>query len=331
MMGEISFAWPPVLLLLAVIPLMAWAEKRGKKGSAALRLSNASGVAHTSPSLKVRLRPLLPLLRYLGFAALIIALARPQRHHVQEYIESEGIDIVLALDVSGSMLAEDLKPNRLEAAKDVALRFVDARPADRIGLVIFSGESFSQCPATIDHRAVREALMQLRIGLLEDGTAIGDGLATAVDRVRSGGKSRIVVLMTDGVNNREHVSPGTALDIAKTFGVKVYTIGIGTMGEALYPDQTPFGVEKRMVPVQIDEPLLKRIAAETKGKYFRATDNASLQAIYSDIDRLEKRKIESTVEEQNFELYGPLALTALICLVAELLLRLTILKSIRPE
>ncbi len=312
-------AQPEALLLLLLLPLLWWIRWSNEKKRPVMRLSTAAAFRNVRPTLRVRMEKWLPYLRSLALVALILALARPQEHNVTEYIESEGIDIVLAMDVSGSMLAEDLKPNRLEAAKQVAAEFVQMRPADRIGLVIFSGESLTQCPPTMDRNALLQSLEVLRAGgMLQDGTAIGDGLATAVDRVRSGGKSKVIVLMTDGVNNREHISPNTALQIAKTFGVRVYTIGIGTTGTAMVSIQTPFGIEKIAQPVQIDEPLLQGIALGTGGKYFRATDNQSLQAIYSDIDQLEKQKIETTREERTKEWAWPFLWAALGLLAVEL-------------
>ncbi len=327
--GDWRLAHPEALLLLLLLPVLWWVRRGKGKTGPALRLSTTAAFRNVAPSLRVRVEKGLPLLFSMALVALIIALARPQEHHVSEYIESEGIDIVLAVDVSGSMLAEDLKPNRLEAAKQVAAEFIQMRPADRIGLVIFSGESFTQVPATMDRNALLQSLDALRAGgMLTDGTAIGDGLATAVDRVRSGGKSKVIVLMTDGVNNREHISPGTALEIAKTFGVRVYTIGIGTTGTALVSVQTPFGVEKIQQPVQIDEPLLRQIAAGTGGRYFRATDNQSLSAIYGDIDQLEKQKIETTTEERTKEWAWPFLIAAGVLLVLEMGLRWGWLRSV---
>jgi Ca-activated chloride channel family protein len=270
------------------------------------------------------------LLRALAMLALVAALARPQRKFVHQVIKSEGIDIVLALDVSGSMLAEDLKPNRIDAAREVAMTFVDARPADRIGLVVFSGESFTQVPVTPDHAMLRTQIAELRSGMLRDGTAIGSGLATAVDRLRTvPGESRIVILLTDGVNNAGNIDPMTALAIAKTYRVRVYTIGVGTNGQAPFPINTPFGPSRTMVPVEIDEALLKRIANETGGKYFRATNNTTLEGIYAEINRLEKRSVETSTYQRRVELFYPFALAALICLALELLLRATVFRGVR--
>lgn len=300
-----------------------------KEDSPAIRLTTLSGLGTIKPTWRVRFRPMLFVLRIVALVTLIIALARPQSSNVSESIDSEGIDIVLSVDVSGSMLAEDLKPNRIEAAKKVAADFIDQRPTDRIGLVIFSGESFTQCPITIDHNVLKEQLSQIKSGVLVDGTAIGMGLATGVDRLRNAtGKSRVLILLTDGVNNTGLIDPSTALEIAKAYKVRVYTIGVGTEGEAPYPTPTPYGIQKQMMPVQIDEPLLKKISVETGGEYYRATNNKSLAGIYQKIDKLEKTKVEISSYKQYSELFFPLACIALVCLGLELLLRYTVFRSI---
>jgi Ca-activated chloride channel family protein len=269
------------------------------------------------------------LLRSIAFVALVVALARPQSSNISESVDSDGIDIVLSIDVSGSMMAEDLKPNRIEAAKKVAIDFVDKRANDRIGLVIFSGESFTQCPITIDHNIVKEQIDAMKSGMLQDGTAIGMGLATAVDRLRnSKAKSKIIILLTDGVNNTGLIDPSTALEIAKAYKLRVYCIGVGTRGEAPYPVQTPMGIQKQMVPVEIDEALLKNISTQTGGKYFRATSNNSLSSIYKEIDQLEKSKVEVSSFKHFTDLFLPFALIALLCLALEMLLRYTVFRSI---
>lgn len=327
---HISFAHPLYFGLLLLIPFMLWWQQRTrKKANAAMRLTTLSGIAFVKPTWRVSFRPVLTVMRVIALVALIIALARPQSSNVTENIDSEGVDIVLSVDVSGSMLAEDLKPNRIEAAKKVAMNFVDQRPTDRLGLVIFSGESFTQCPITIDHNVLKEQISQVKSGVLVDGTAIGMGLATGVDRLRyAKGKSRILILLTDGVNNTGLIDPMTALEIAKSYKVRVYTIGVGTEGQAPFPVQTPFGIQKQMVPVQIDEPLLRKIATETGGKYFRAVNNRSLDAIYKEIDTLEKTKIEISSYKHYAELFFPFALIAVICLVLEMVLRYTVFRSI---
>ena len=260
---HLSFAHPYYFGLLLLIPFMIWWQRRAGRRTAnpALRLTTLQGIQRIKPSFRVRFRPVLFVLRVIALVALAIALARPRSGNVTESIDSEGIDIVISLDVSGSMLAEDFKPNRIEAAKDVALNFIDQRPTDRIGLVIFAGESFTQCPITIDHNVLKEQVSQVKSGVLVDGTSIGMGLATAVDRLRnSKAKSRVVILLTDGVNNTGLIDPNTALEIAKAYKIRVYTIGIGTQGQAPYPVQTPFGTQTQMMPVQIDEPLLRGCA-----------------------------------------------------------------------
>jgi len=326
----ISFAHPYYFALLLLIPVMIWWQLRSKKkDNPAMRLTTLSALANVKPSWRVRFRPVLFALRIVAVVALIVALARPQSSNVTESVDSEGIDIVLSVDVSGSMLAEDLKPNRIEAAKKVAMDFIDQRPTDRIGLVIFSGESFSQCPITIDHNVLKEQLSQVKSGMLVDGTAIGMGLATGVDRLRNAtGKSRVLILLTDGVNNTGLIDPSTALEIAKAYKVRVYTVGVGTEGQAVYPVQTPYGTQKQMMPVQIDEPLLKKIATETGGKYYRATNNKSLTAVYNEIDQLEKTKIEVSSYKHYSELFFPFALLAISALLLEMLLRYTVFKSI---
>lgn len=327
---HLSFAQPYFFALLLLIPLMIWWQWRSRKSAQpSLRLTSTSGIRQTPRSLRVQLRPLLSVLRYITVAMLTIALARPQSSNTTESVESEGIDIVLSLDVSGSMLAEDLKPNRIEAAKSVAADFIDKRPGDRIGLVIFSGESFTQCPITIDHNILKEQLAGVKSGLLADGTAIGMGLATAVDRLRnSTAKSKVIILLTDGVNNKGLIDPQTALEIAKAYKARVYSIGIGTRGEAPYPVQTPMGVQRQMVPVEIDEALMQHIASQTGGKYFRATSNSSLAAIYKEIDKMEKTKIEMSSFKHYTDLFFPFALVALLCIALEMLLRYTLFKSI---
>ena len=327
---HLSFAHPAFFALLLLIPFMIWWQLRSKKeDNPALRLTTLAGIDPAQAGGKARFRPVLFVLRIIALAALAVALARPQSTNTTENIDSEGIDMVLAMDVSGSMIAEDFKPNRIEAAKAVALKFVDQRPTDRIGLVIFSGESFTMCPITIDHNVLKEQLSQIKNGMIVDGTSIGMGLATAVDRLRNAkGKSKVIILMTDGVNNMGLIDPTTALEIAKAYKVRVYTIGIGTNGQAVIPVQTPMGIQKQMMPVEIDEPLLKKIATETGGKYFRATGNQSLTGIYNDIDKLEKTRVDITSYKHYTELFFPFALIALVCLALELLLRYTVFRSI---
>ncbi len=327
---HLSFAYPYYFGLLLLVPLLIWWGYRQRRNATAFRLTTIGGLSTLAPSLRIRLRPVLTVLRVVALVALTIALARPQSTNVTETIDSEGIDIMLAVDVSGSMLAEDFKPNRIEAAKKVAADFIDQRPTDRIGLVIFSGESFTQCPVTIDHAVLKEQLAGIESGVLVDGTAIGDGLATAVDRLRNTkGKSRIIILLTDGVNNKGKIGPDLALEVAKTYKVRVYTIGVGTIGQAPYPQPMPGGaMQKIMMPVQIDEPLLRKVAKETGGNYYRATNNSSLEGIYKEIDKLEKTKLEMSSYKHYSELFFPFALIAVISLALEVLLRNTLYRSI---
>lgn len=327
---NMSFAHPWFFGLFILIPFMIWWQySKKKKDNPSIRVTTVAGIKEVKPTWRVRLRPAMFWLRMLSLSMLIVALARPQSSSTSESIDSEGIDIVMSVDVSGSMLAEDLKPNRIEAAKDVATEFVNERPTDRIGLVIFAGESFTQVPITIDHNVLKEQISKIKSGVLVDGTAIGMGLATGVDRLRSSkAKSRVLILLTDGVNNTGLIDPSTALEIAKRFKVRVYTIGIGSKGQAPYPVQTPFGTQKQMMPVKIDEALLQKIATETGGKYYRATSNKSLRSIYNEIDQLEKTKIEVSSYKRYAELFFPFALLAILFLVLEMVLRYTVFKSI---
>lgn len=327
---HIVLAQPYFLLLLLLLPLLLWFFiRQDRQRSVVFRISTTGGIRHIKQSWRVKWRPVLTVLRSIAFVTFVIALARPQKTNVSETIDSEGIDIVLSIDISGSMLAEDFKPNRLEAAKDNAIKFIDARATDRIGLVIFSGESFTQCPITIDHAVLKEQLRQIESGMLRDGTAIGDGLATAVDRLRDAkGKSRVVILLTDGVNNQGKVGPELALEIAKAYKVRVYTIGVGTEGEALSPVPTPFGMKKQMVPVQIDEALLKKIAKETGGQYYRATGNSRLETIYKEIDKLEKTSVEVNAFKHYAELFYWWAFAGVLALIIELVLQYTVFRRL---
>lgn len=275
------------------------------------------------------MRHLLFVLQVLAIFFLVVALARPQSSNNWQTYTSEGIDIVLALDISGSMLARDFTPDRLEAAKEVATKFILERPQDKIGLVIFAGESFTQCPLTTDQAVLVNLMREVQSGMIEDGTAIGLGLANAVNRLKdSPAKSKVVILLTDGVNNRGAIAPLTAAELAKAYGIRVYTIGVGTYGEAPYPVQTPFGVELRNVPVEIDEEVLQQIAHLTDGKYFRATDNNKLKQIYQEIDQLEKSKIEVKHFSKKEEQYFIFGLVGLFLLITQALLRYTLLRKI---
>lgn len=326
----VTFANPGFLFLLLLIPgLVVWYFFRRKKQSAVLTLSSLESVATAGRNFKLLVNESLFFIRLIALALLIVALARPQTSLSRQDISVEGIDLVIALDVSGSMLAMDFKPDRLGAAKEVAMEFIDARPNDRIGLVIFSGETFTQCPLTTDHSVLKNLFRDIKSGMIEDGTALGDGLATAVNRLReSKAVSKVIILLTDGVNNMGSLDPRSAAEIAKLFGVRIYTIGIGTYGEAPYPVQTPFGIQTQMVPVKIDEALLKEIAKMTNGKYYRATSNAKLRAIYQEIDKLEKSKIDVTEFRKKKEEFLPLLYLGLFLLILELGARFLYVRNI---
>lgn len=263
------------------------------------------------------------LLRTLALVMIIIAIARPRSSEQMEKVDTEGIDIVLAMDVSTSMLARDFAPDRINAAKDIAIEFISQRPSDRMGIVVFAGESFTQCPLTTDRATLINLMKEVNTDLLEDGTAIGNGLATAVARMKdSDAKSRVVILLTDGVNNCGEIAPETAAEIAKTYGVRVYTIGVGANGTAPYPVMTPWGVQMQNVKVEIDEKLLSEVAATTGGRYFRATDNTKLAEIYAEINKMEKARTTIDSFPVYKELFGTYALIALAALLLEFLLKL---------
>ena len=321
------FEYPKALFLLAVPLLLIlhyiWMELSGRRPH--MRVSTSAPWLSAGPSVLGWLRHIPFALRITAISLIIIALARPRSSTETEKIDTEGIDIVFAMDVSTSMLARDFEPDRINAAKDIAIEFIAQRPSDRMGIVVFAGESYTQCPLTTDRATLINLMKDVQTDLIEDGTAIGNGLATAVARMKdSDAKSRVIILLTDGVNNRGEIAPATAAEIAKTFGVRVYTIGIGTRGEAPYPVMTQWGVELRKIPVEIDEELLKSIAETTGGRYFRATDNTKLSEIYSEINQMEK--VRTTVDSFPVykELFGKYALWALICLLLELALRLLI-------
>jgi Ca-activated chloride channel family protein len=268
-------------------------------------------------------------IRMIAISILILALARPQTNLNRQDISIEGIDIVLATDISSTMLSEDLKPNRLEAAKEVGIEFISSRSDDRIGLVVFSGESYTQCPLTSDHGMLINLFKAVDFGLIDDGTAIGDGLATAINRLKeSKAKSKVIVLLTDGINNTGSIDPQSAAEMAELYGIRIYTIGAGTYGTAMAPVQTQFGRQYQRVEVQIDEDLLKKISALTNGKYFRATDKKKLEEVYKEIDLLEKSKIDVTEFSRKKEEFLPFVLLALILLGVEFMLRYIVLKLI---
>ncbi len=330
MFENIEFANPKLLWLLLLVPLLVlWYILRHKKQEAAVSFSDLKGMAKLPKTWKAYLRHLLFALKMAALALLIVALARPQSSSTNSTSNIEGIDIVMAMDVSGSMLARDLKPDRLTAAKNVASDFVKGRPSDRMGLVIFSGETFTQVPLTTDHGVMLNMLGEMKNGLIDDGTAIGDGLATAVSRLKdSEAISKVVILLTDGLNNAGSVDPYTAAEMAKIFGVRVYTIGVGTYGTAPYPVQTPFGTQIQQVKVEIDEKLLTQMANMTGGKYFRANNNKKLDEVYQEIDKLERSKIEVTEFRRLHEEFYPLVAWALALLLLEFLLRKTIFRTL---
>ncbi|HUX95499.1 MAG TPA: VWA domain-containing protein [Bacteroidales bacterium] len=329
-MKEITFAEPVFLYLLLIVPaIIVFYFLKQHKTNASLRMPGLSQFNESKLTFRHYLRHILFGFRVLAVGLLIIVLARPQTTDKFQNVTTEGIDIVLALDISGSMLARDFKPDRLEASKDVATEFISGRPYDRIGLVVFSGESFTQCPLTTDHAVLINLLRDIESGMIEDGTAIGNGLATAVNRIKdSNAKSRVIILLTDGVNNRGEIAPATAADIAKTFGIRVYTIGVGTQGMAPYPVQTPFGLQYQNMPVEIDEDILKGISDVTGGMYFRATDNNKLIQVYNEIDKLEKSKIDVRQFSRKDEKFFIPALIAFILVALEIFIRNTVFRNL---
>ena len=325
------FASPYYLWLLTLlVPMIGYYVWRTLQGGAAIRISSVAGVVRAPRTVRYYLRHLPFVLRAAAFALLVVALARPQDVEQNVRTNTEGIDIMLAIDVSGSMLARDFKPDRITAAKEVAGSFIADRYGDRIGLVAFAGEAFTQSPLTTDQSTLQTLLARIRSGLIEDGTAIGNGLATAINRLReSEAKSKVIILLTDGVNNRGEIAPMTAAEIAKAQGIRVYTIGVGTEGMAPYPAIDMFGnITFINQKVEIDEKTLTAISDMTGGKYFRATDKAKLKAIYDEINQLEKSKVEVTEHVSYHELYLVWVLAALGLLLAEFLLSNLVLKRI---
>ena len=325
------FEYPELFwLLLLLLPVVAIYVYRQVKGlEPYLVVSSVTPWLHKGGSLKKVARHIPFILRVVALACIIVAIARPRSSSTFEKIDTEGIDIMLALDVSTSMLARDFTPDRINAAKDIAIQFVAERPSDRIGVAVFAGESYTQSPLTTDRATLINLIKEIDCGIIEDGTAIGNGLATAVSRLKdSQAKSRVVILLTDGVNNAGEISPQMAAEIAKTYGIRVYTIGVGAMGTAPYPVQTPFGIELQQVEVKIDEPLLQKIAEETNGKYFRATDNTKLLEIYGEINKMEKNRTLVDSFPLYRELFMYFALVALAAIVLELILKLFVIKQL---
>jgi Ca-activated chloride channel family protein len=329
LINNISFQYPYLLLLLLLLPLMFLYQRYyDKRKATTIVYSDISQFSNARKTFKLRIRKLPDYLRMLAVALLIIAIARPQLSSSTDEKSIEGIDIVLALDVSTSMLAEDFKPNRLESAKKVAKEFIENRKSDNIGIVVFAGEAYTKCPSTIDHKVLLDLLSTTESGQIDDGTAIGDGLATAINRVKdTKTKSKVIILITDGVNNMGAIDPITAASIAKEYNIRIYTIGIGKKGYAPYPYYTPFGKQYQNVEVKIDEELLKEVATTTGGQYFRSTKNSSLEEIFKEIDKMEKTKIDVSLYKHTKDVGGNFILAVLIILVLEMLLRKTYLRT----
>ena len=322
------------ILLLLLIPYILWYFLYRKKSEPTIQMSDTFAYRFAPKSWRMRIVNLPMLLRCVAFVLIVIVMARPQTHNSWDNKSVDGIDIMLAMDVSTSMLAEDLKPNMLEAAKTVAAEFISGRPNDNIGLTIFAGEAFTQCPMTTDHSSLINLLQSVRTdiaarGLISDGTAVGMGLANAVSRLKSSkAKSKVVILLTDGSNNMGDISPMTSAQIAKSLGIRVYTIGVGTNRVAPYPMPVAGGVQYVNIPVEIDSKTLSDIASTTDGNFYRATNNKELKQIYKDIDKLEKTKMDVKKYSKRYEAYQPFAIAALLVLLLELLLRTTVLRRI---
>lgn len=327
-MSEIIFANPEFLYgLIIIVPIVVWYVLRDRKNYASIQVSSLRAFKTVPITYKHILRHVAFGFRIIVLALLIIILARPQSTNNWEDKTTEGIDIVIALDISSSMLARDFKPDRLQASIDVAIRFISGRTDDRIGLVIFSGESFTQCPLTTDHAVLINLFKDIKQGMIEDGTAIGMGLATSINRLKdSKAKSKVIILLTDGVNNRGSIDPITAAQLAKSFGIRVYTVGVGRNGYAPYPVQTMFGIQYQQQEVKIDEKTLREISQITDGQYFRATNNKKLEEIYKEIDKLEKSKISVKKFSNKNDEFLPLAIIAALILLIDVLLRITVLR-----
>lgn len=316
-------------IFFALLPMIGWYIWEIHKSDASVQISSTKRMEEYPKTLRIRMRHLPFILRVLAISMLILAIARPQASLSWRTENKEGIDIMMALDISGTMLIEDLRPSRLEAAKSVAIDFIQSRPNDNIGLVLFAAESFTQCPLTTDHSVLVNLFSGIKYGMIEDGTAIGLGLANAVSRIKdSKAKSKVVILLTDGSNNRGDIAPITAAEIAKTFGVRVYAVGVGSHGMVNMPVQTPFGVRYQQVKSDFDEDTLIKIAEMTGGQYFRATNRAKLKEVYQQIDQMEKTKINVQEFVNKSELYFVFALLAFVFLFVEILLKNTWLKSL---
>ena len=318
-----------LFLLLLLIPYIIWYIWKRQSSEASLQVSDTKVYANAPKTFKNYLIHAPFVLRTLALALLIFVLARPQTTDSWQNSETEGIDIMLALDVSTSMLAEDLKPNRLEAAKEVATQFINGRPYDNIGVTLFAGESFTQCPLTVDHSVLLNLINQAECGIIEDGTAVGMGIANAVSRLKdSKAISKVIILLTDGTNNMGDISPLTAAEIAKSFGIRIYTVGVGTNGTAPYPYPVAGTIQYVNMPVEIDESTLTQIANIADGQYYRATSNSKLKEVYDEIDKLEKTKISVKQFSKRNEEYKYFALAAFLCIMLEILLRHAVLRRI---
>lgn len=323
-----------LLLLLLIIPAVVWYVLKGRKRGASMQVSDTSAFSEMKRSWKSYLVHVPFVLRMVAFSMVVIVLARPQTVDNWQNTEIEGIDIMMCVDASTSMLAEDLKPNRIEAAKAVAAEFINGRPNDNIGLTIFAGEAFTQCPLTVDHAVLLNLFNAIKgdiaaRGVIEDGTAIGMGLANSISRLKdSQAKSKVIILLTDGSNNRGEISPMTAAEMAKSFGIRVYTVGVGTKGTAPYPVQTSMGTQYMNVEVDIDEDMLRQIAQTAGGQYYRATSNTKLKEVYEEIDKLERTKLQVREFSKNEEAYEPFAWILLLAVLLEILLRQTVLRTI---
>ena len=323
-----------LFLMLLIIPFTIWYVMKGRKRGATMLIQDTGAYSNVSKSYKYYLIHVPFILRMVALAMLAIILARPQTTDNWQNTEIEGIDIMLCVDVSTSMLSEDLKPNRIEAAKSVASEFINGRPNDNIGLTIFAGEAFTQCPLTVDHAVLLNLFHSVNSdiaarGIIDDGTAIGMGLVNAISRLKdSKAKSKVIILLTDGSNNRGEISPLTAAEMAKSFDIRVYTVGVGTNGTAPYPMQTSMGVQYVNVPVEIDENVLRQIAQTANGQYYRATSNNKLKEVYEEIDKMERTKLQVKEFSRNEEAYQPFAWILLLALLGDVLLRQTILRTI---
>lgn len=318
-----------LLLLLLLIPAIVWYILKHKKAQAAMNISSTEAFDKMPRTYKTHLRHVVFALRLLAIACVIVVLARPMTTDSWQKSSTEGVDVVVALDISGSMLSRDFSPNRLEAAKSVAAQFIAGREYDNIGFVIFAGEGFTMCPMTTDHAVLLNLLKDVECGMLIDGTAVGDGLATAVNRIKDGpAKSKTIILLTDGTNNAGVVDPITAAEIARSYGIRIYTIGVGTKGMAQSPVMTPYGIRYQSMPVEIDEDKLRRIASIGDGEYFRATDENVLKSVFAEIDKMEKTKLSVQQFSRREEAYMPWALLAMLLLAIEIGLRYTLLRNI---